>query len=305
MLDQDRAVRSANLAAIYKDDGMFDVSVREASRAVNYDYGNYSAHLFLANSYDALRDPKQINLRYETPAFSELLVANLLAPVGGGALSQNVSQQEYSKLFESNHVGISSSTEYFSSGDWVQYGSQYGILGNSSYSLDAYYRTEAGQRRNNDLERLDLSAKFKQQITPQDSIFFQALYYDFESGDVAQYYDQNRASQALRVTERQEPNLFLGYHHEWRPGLHTLFLAGRLDDTLTLNDSAARIPFLRKANGTVTSVTAPPLPSIITASWKHIRPNCSKSGKRLRKRWLWGPVTKRAGQTLRQKSIDN
>src|SRR5207245_2635181 len=68
LLDQDRAVRSANLAAIYRDAGMFDVSVREASRAVIYAYANYSAHLFLANRYDQLRDPNGGNLRYETPA---------------------------------------------------------------------------------------------------------------------------------------------------------------------------------------------------------------------------------------------
>jgi len=67
LLDQDRAVRSANLATIYRDAGMTDLSVREASRAVNNDFANYSAHLFLAESYDALRDPKLLNLRYETP----------------------------------------------------------------------------------------------------------------------------------------------------------------------------------------------------------------------------------------------
>src|SRR5206468_136878 len=87
LLDQDRAVRSANLANIYRDAGMFDVSVREAARAVNADYANYSAHLFLANSYDQLRDPNRINLRYEAPAESEYLIANLLAPVGAGTLS--------------------------------------------------------------------------------------------------------------------------------------------------------------------------------------------------------------------------
>ena len=84
LLDQDRAVRSANLAAIYQDDGMDDLSVREATRGVDSDYSNASSHLFLANSYNALRDPKRINLRYETPWFNELLLANLLAPVGGG-----------------------------------------------------------------------------------------------------------------------------------------------------------------------------------------------------------------------------
>src|SRR5437667_1930754 len=139
LLDQDRAVRGANLAAVYRDAGMSEVSVREASRAVNSDYANYSAHLFLANSYDALRDPKQINLRYETPWLSELLIANLLSPVGGGSLSQYVSQQEYSRLFDRDHFGIFSSTTYFSGGNWQQAGSQYGTLGKLSYSLDADY----------------------------------------------------------------------------------------------------------------------------------------------------------------------
>src|SRR5205814_8788365 len=140
LLDQDQAVRSANLAAIYRDAGMFDVSVQEASRAVNYDYANYSAHLFLAESYDALRDPNPINLRYETPTLSELLVADLLAPPGAGALSQNISQQEYSRLFDANHLGLFSSTEYLSRGAWTESASQYGVLGKSSYSLDAFYR---------------------------------------------------------------------------------------------------------------------------------------------------------------------
>src|SRR5213076_2770954 len=106
LLDQDRAVRSANLANIYRDAGMFDVSVREAARAVNYDYANYSAHLFLADSYEQLRDPNLINLRYETPAENEYLLANLLAPVAAGPLSPAISQQEYSKLLERNSFGV-------------------------------------------------------------------------------------------------------------------------------------------------------------------------------------------------------
>src|SRR5205085_3534898 len=73
LLDQDRAVRGANLANIYRDAGLFDLGAREASRAVSSDYGNYSAHLFLANSYNAQRDASLINLRYESAAFSELL----------------------------------------------------------------------------------------------------------------------------------------------------------------------------------------------------------------------------------------
>ena len=202
LLDQDRAVRSANLASIYQSAGMFDVSVREASRAVNADYANYSAHLFLANSYDALRDPRQVNLRYETPWFNELLLANLLAPVGASSLSQYVSQQEYSKLFERDRLGMSSSTEYGSRGDWRQTASQFGTFGNTSYAFDVGYRSEHGERVNEDLSLTTYSLKFKQQLTPQDSVLVQTIYSDYESGDVLQYYNQADASPHLRVRDR-------------------------------------------------------------------------------------------------------
>src|SRR6185436_16136441 len=55
LLDQDSAVRGANLAQIYDDAGMSDVAQREAARAINSDYANYSAHYFLANSFNNLR----------------------------------------------------------------------------------------------------------------------------------------------------------------------------------------------------------------------------------------------------------
>ena len=252
LLDQDQSVRSANLASMYRDAGMTDVSVREATRAVNYDYANYSAHLFLANSYDAIRDPKLINLRYETPWLSELLVANLLAPVGAVSLSQNISQQEYSRFFEGNRIGLSSSSEYFSSGDWVQRGSQFGTLGNSSYALDVDYRTENGQRPNNDLEQLPLSGKFKQQLTPSDSVFVQVLGFSGNSGDLAQYYRQSSASGVQRIKETQAANVFVGYHHEWSPGSHTLLLAGRLDDEFRFRGQSRVNNLTRDPSGQVT-----------------------------------------------------
>jgi Flp pilus assembly protein TadD len=241
LLDQDRAVRSANLAAIYRDNGMVETSFREAARAVNYDYGNYSAHLFLANSYDALRDPRQINLRYETPWLSELFLANLLQPVGGGSLSQNVSHQEYSRFFEGNRLGFISLTEYFSNGDWFQRASQYGHYNETAYSIDVNYDSINGWRPNNDSEALTTYLKVKHQITPQDSILLQGIYYEFESGDVAQYYDQSAASRTQRIKESQEPLLFAGYNHEWAPGNNTLLLLGRYDDTFRRSDPNGQV----------------------------------------------------------------
>jgi tetratricopeptide (TPR) repeat protein len=254
-LDEDQAVRSANLANIYKDAGMVDVSVREAGRAVNEDYANYSAHLFLANSYDETRDPKFVTLRLETAANSEYLIANLLAPVSGGTLNPAISEQEYSHLFESNRVGIASTTKYFSHGDWVENGAQYGIFDTTSYSIGAFYRSENGYRPNEDLQQRQLLLQVKQQITPQDSLYLEASELEIEAGDLVQYYDNVSPFPNLRTTEKQQPMLTLGYHHEWGPGQHTLLLANWLNDELTYSNPIQPTILGLEAQGILRSVT--------------------------------------------------
>ncbi len=250
LLDQDRAVRGTNLAAIYLNDGLVEQSVREAVRAVASDYTSAPAHLFLANSYSALRDPSRVLLRYETGWFNELLLSNLLSPVGGGPLSQFVTEEEYSKLFERDKLGISSVTEYFSNGEVRETGSQYGTAGNVSYALDAEYRFNDGIRPNNRISRFETYGTFKLQLGPQDTVFFQTKFGDLRTGNVFPYYDPrdvssrllespddpsrkirvvNRAALTSDFHQRQDPaELLLGWHHEWNPGNHTLLLLGRL-----------------------------------------------------------------------------
>ena len=259
LLDQDQAVRGANLAKMYEDAGMFDVSVREAAQAVDLDYANYSAHLFLANSYDALRDPRKANLRYETPWFSQLLVADLLAPVGAVPLSQNVSQQEYSRLFEGDHFGLYSDTEYLSRGAWFQNASEYGVIGNTAFAVDEYYHSDPGERFDNALEDRNFSARFKQQLTLNDSLFFELDYADYSSGDVLQYYSQDFASRTVRISETQDPNFFAGYHHEWGPGVHTLLLFGRLQDEFSqIDPNAPAIVTTKNGAGQIVGVAQRP-----------------------------------------------
>lgn len=230
LLDQDRAVRSANLASIYRDAGMTEVGFHEATHAVRTDYANYSAHLFLANSYADLQESYKISRRYEMPAIMEYLTANLLAPVGARSLSRNVSQQEYSKLFEADRLGGVVTTDYSSYGNWTQTGTLYGNTGRIGYALDSTYQTENGFRPNQDLEQRTFSAQVKLQVTPQDSFYSQIVHMEGEFGDLVQYYDQNSANPAIRIKEKQEPLLVAGFAHEWRPGMRSLFLVGRLQD---------------------------------------------------------------------------
>ena len=257
-LDRDRAARSADLAAIYDTAGMTEVSERAASRAVEESYSDFAGHLFLANSLQAHEDPQRFDLRFETARESELLVANLLAPPGGGNLSQILSQQDHLQYFDPRPFGFSSLTEYGSGGDWSQAATAFGHADGFSYAFDAQYLSLNGQRPNNDLEARQFSFQAKEQITPSDSVYFQTSYYHSESGDVAQHYDPASASRGLRATEEQNPNFFAGWNHEWSPGSHTLFLFARLTDHLSLTNPQPSVLFMKQNGTAIVGVEADP-----------------------------------------------
>lgn len=251
LLDQDQAVRQANQATIYKDAGLTDLSVREAARSVNTDYASYSAHLFLAGSYQELQQKEQGQVRYETAVNSEYLLANLLAPASAGPLSPALDQQRRFVPFERHHFGIVSETEYLSRGAWSQSAMQYGIWDNFSYGLSADYLSDPGQYPNNDLEAQTFALKLKWQITPSDSLFAEVLDYRAESGDRGDYYDPAvMLNPEVRIREEQEPTLNLGYHHEWNPGIHTLLYASRVSDDFSFNGRVPAILAARFANET-------------------------------------------------------
>ncbi len=252
LLDQDRSIRGTNLAAIYLNEGMTEQSVREAVRAVDANYASAPAHLFLANSYDALRDPSGVLTRYEAATFNELLLSHLLSPVGGGPLSQFVSQQEYSKLFEKDGVGFSSDTTYLGTGEIRQTASQFGTVGNLSFALDGFYLYNHGTRPNNRLSTHGTFATFKLQLGPRDTLFFQTEFGRTDTGDLLQRFDpreleSEKAVQTLDFQEKQDPGLLLaGWHRDWNPENQTLLLLGRLANRQVLTEKSDQQIFFRR-----------------------------------------------------------
>ena len=252
LLDQDRAVRGANLARIYDEAGLNDVAVREAGNAVAADYMNFSAHRFLSDSYQLNRGNTPFGQRYETPAYSEHLISMLLGPADGRLLSQTISQQEYGRLFERDSLGLSSTTEYLSRGAWRESGAQFGTFGSTSYSLDADFLTDPGQAPNAQLETRFLSAKVKQMLSPKDGVLLQLYDTRWDGGDTSQHYDPADTIQNFHYTEKQAPNILLGYHRDWSPDSHTLLLASRFDDDAQ---------FYQPVGPAVLVVTDPDLPA--------------------------------------------
>ncbi len=263
LLDQDRAVRGVNLARVYEDAGLSEVSVWEASRALNEDYASFSAHLFLADSFQNMRDLRGFSQRFETPAVNEYLLANLLAPVGAGTLAHSVSQQEYSKLFESDGFGLASTTEYLSRGAWLEEAAQYGNFGNFGYALSVFHQSDPGQQPNNDILQTEWSTQLQGQFTPDDTAYFRAIYRNAQGGDLAQYFDPTAPfasggpNTLERFKETQEPLLLWGYHHEWSPGIHTLALVGRLEDRFTVTNSQQRTLLLQRDTNDLINTVLP------------------------------------------------
>lgn len=259
LLDGDRSVRSANLAAIYDDAGLSQVSAHIAARAVDESYLNFSGHLFLANSFQAEQSANRFDLRLETARQSELLVANLLAPPGAGNLSQVLSEQERIRYFEQSPVGASSLTTYGSRGDWTEAATVFGSQGGFSYAFDAFYESLNGQRTNNDSLQKDFAFTAKQRIAQDDEAYFQVGTFQNRAGDVSSLYDPASATPGLRVEERQDPDFYAGWHHAWSPGIHTLFLAARLEDNFKLTDPQSDQIFLIQSGDVTTAIQSPPV----------------------------------------------
>lgn len=254
LLDEDRAINSANLAALYRAVGMTEVARREAAASVQADYSTHASHLFLANSYAELQDPRRANLRYENATVSEYLLANLLAPAGAGAFSPRISQEEYTRLFDRNRLGFVSQTDYESNGTWRQGAAQYGIFGGAGYALEQIYRYEAPPHVNGDVEQMSFSALFKQQLTPNDLIYVQSIYDWTETGDARQLDDPASALTSLRATDEQLPFLLAGYNHEWRPGVNTLVVGGFVNDDFHLSLDNQPIAAFGRSGDSITRV---------------------------------------------------
>ncbi len=255
LLDKDRSVRQANLASIYKNAGMTEASLEEARRSVINDYVNPSAHLFLSNSINAVRDPRRVELRNETPWFNELLIANLLSPAGSALLAQNISQQEYTNLFNPAPFTFSSVTRYRGDGEFLATGTLQQTFERTSIALDYDIFTADGYRPNQDVERYTSYFQLKHALTDNDSIYLNLKFQTYESGDLRQLYDQSTFDPDYRVEQKQAPVAIVGFQHKWSEEHKTLALGGLLTDDLRITDAGSR---------SATMITDPANPGLST-----------------------------------------
>jgi Tfp pilus assembly protein PilF len=258
LLDEDRAMRQADLAISYAETGLSEVAARAASRAVEQDYANASAHLMRARALQNLEDPQRVDLRLEASRANHLLLANLLAPPGAANLSQQLSQQDFYRAGSGGLFHGSSLSEYRSSGDWLESATVFGSDRRFAYALDGQWQSIHGERPNAAQELAQASLQLRQNVTDDDGLFLQAGVLRREGGDPSRLYDPESAVRGYRFHEWQEPSLALGYTHAWGPGSHTVALVSHIEERLEVFNPEPDILFLRQNNGQPTSLLVDP-----------------------------------------------
>ena len=204
-LDGDRAVRGASLARIYDDLGFDRRGQLEASRSLDSDRANHSAHRFLSDTY--ARRP-----RHEIARVSELLQAQLLQPINiapvqpqlaitdlnivSGAGPAVSSFNEYNSLFERNRLRLLASGVYGNNNTWGNEAVLSGIYDRFSYSLGQFHYETDGYRENNDLAhdiynlfgqfaitpKLNLQAEYRSRETDHGDLGFKFNREEFDAG---------------------------------------------------------------------------------------------------------------------------
>lgn len=248
-LDQDEAIRRANIAALFREAGLLEWSRWEAARAVSEDYANADTHQFLAQSYAALADPFRTSLRFESAAAGEYLISSLLAPVGAAQLSPTAAFTQPMQFFPARSAELFTAVSVRSPGGVLAAASQQGHLDRVAWALDYTFADLDRGEPNTDFREHIASLAVKQQVGVSDSAYLFVQGTTADGGDTRQYFNPADADPTYRQSEDQWPNALLGWQHQWSPGHQTLALAGVLHDEFGYSAGAQERLLVRTTNG--------------------------------------------------------
>ena len=198
LLDEDLAVRQTSLARIYNDLGFEQVALTTATKSLNVDPANYSAHRFLSDTYAALP-------RHEIARASELLQSQLLQPINinpvqpslpltdfnivTGAGPAQAAFNEFTPLFASNGAQLNTTGVVGNHDTYGGEGVASMIYGRTSLSVGGSGFTTDGFRANNDDTTKLADAYAQVAVTPNLNLQAEYRYRDTDQGDLDLNFD--------------------------------------------------------------------------------------------------------------------
>ncbi len=166
LLDRDLAVRSAGLSRVFTELGFSEAARIEAIKSITTDYGNYSAHRLLSESYDSILD---VEARQ-----SEQRVADLMAPLSFNlfnSLGEAAALGDYNALFDKKETREAFSTTWNSNQD--QIGGELLAVGKGDslgylFSYQPFYRN--GSNHGAFASQNRLRGALQYELTPDDRL---------------------------------------------------------------------------------------------------------------------------------------
>jgi tetratricopeptide (TPR) repeat protein len=230
LLDQDRAVRGADLARIYNDLGFNQLGLVTARRSADQDQANYSSHLFLSGNYRSLP-------QFAPAFFSEVLQSRIYQPVSVNAarpdvVNEGVSFNEYTALFDrprarafggatygrtKTDLDILVPADQLDDSD-IRNGNFTGTLNGDHYAAALGYSkiNNDGYRDNNDQAVANYRGFFEFAPTYRDSFQVNALVGRQNTGDLPLRFDTRVITSEHLTSELR--NIGFGYHRVFSPG---------------------------------------------------------------------------------------
>lgn len=234
LLDQDQGIRSAGLSQVFSALGFGEVARVEASRSLQHDYSNYSAHFLKAASHQS-NGPV-----FNQAALTENLTASLLAPVGYNSLllaaGGQASLNEYNSLFERptqrlSIAGYGNTFENTIENEIRAVGSTQEY----SYFL-RYANTYSDGYRTNDHFRQNILRGLAQvQLSPNDIGLLDISLGFLNQGDNGQYPDSSFNDSDLELKLRDLSGR-VGYHHTFSQQSHLIAQLVGVRSKLTSRD---------------------------------------------------------------------
>ncbi len=229
LLDEDRAVRGADLARVYDDLGFDYLGLVSARRSADLDQANFSSHLFLAGNYRDLSGFAQSFL-------SETLQARIYQPIGANAARPDafggpVALNEYTALFDRPRVrGFLDATYGYTdtnldntpntidnSRTWS--GSAVGTYNDDhvAASLSVRHLKDDGFRVNNEQDTTVYNGFVQVAPTAHDTFQASIIFADSDTGDLPlRQIPTNFFPESI---DTREWNVGLGWHHHSSPAL--------------------------------------------------------------------------------------
>jgi Tfp pilus assembly protein PilF len=259
LLDEDRAVRSTDLARIYRDLGFESLGLVSARRSADESQSNYSSHLFLAGNYRAVPG-------FASSFLSETLQARIYQPVGVNSVRRDsqgglVGLNEYTALFDRPRArGYVSASYGATDTDLTSYapnspayidsisvddshtwsGDLTGTYHNDRFSakVEAQAFSDDGFRVNNEQDAHVYSAFVEGAATARDTIQFNAIVGNRKTGDLP--LRQRPPIIFPGQFDTDELNFGLGWHRAFSPGTDLAVSAiwNKTDQTATLLDGS-------------------------------------------------------------------